>query len=318
MIENLNIKNARETKYTALAISRDLGVGSSTKNALNTVLNELRDATGINSLKQLDSDIIAKYVAYLNDRLSLPPDDKNKLSTNSTANKITNLNQIINYVSPINSSIKELSAADLKLSKGPQEHNKIANSNELNDKFINYLNSKLEKKQDIRIQAFKHSISIQREFGLRIAESIGIRKDTILKALNTDKLTIGGKDNTKDSKIRTINIYSDSQRETLKDTLNFMKENKIESLGLLPNKNTLAFKKGEFKTRTSQYQFAYSVKNKFENEYNYHDNRRYFVDTMKEYLKNNSSLSDKEIKDNISEYLGHGENRHDIEKAYNY
>jgi site-specific recombinase XerD len=262
--------------------------GSSLENRIETVLNSLREWTSTRSLKQLDSQRIQAFVDTLKEKV-----EAKELSKKTAENYISALNRIIEYTnSKLDKNLETVSPKTEGLSRGSFVYQDRAISQETHEKFLNFLSSK----EDIRAQALRFSVELQREFGLRLRESLAIKSTTIEKALETGILHLSKNDLTKNGREREIPIQTESQREALERSLEFMKENNLSSLA-------------PTSTLREQYNFAYEVKREFEAEtkekFNYHGERHAFAQHW---------INEGVDKLTVSGWLGHG--REEITKVY--
>jgi len=239
-----------------------LNRGSATENHIETVLNSLREVTGTKNLKQLDADKIKAYIDSLQDKLQ-----SGELSSATTSTYISALNDILTYANTYtNKSLESISAKDFNLNRGGFKfHNNIV-SQEAHNQFLDFL--KQQAQTDIRAQALMHSVTLQRELGLRLRESIRITKEAISQALKTNILHIGKSDGTKNGQARDIPLIYKSQKEALKNALNFIKEHNFKAL--IPN---TSFKE--------QRNYAQNLRAAFERttgiEIQYHGERKFFL-----------------------------------------
>jgi site-specific recombinase XerD len=252
------------------------------------VLNHLREWTSTKSLKQLDNQRIEAFVSTLQDKV-----DNGELSRKTAENYLSALNRIIEYVNfRLDKNLETVSPKAEGLSRGSFVYQDRAVSQETHEKFLSFLSQK----EDIKAQALIHSVELQREFGLRLRESLAIKESTIENALETGKLHLGREDGTKNARERDIPLWRESQREALEKALDFMKENNLFSLA-------------PTETLKEQYNFAYDVMKEFNREHNenfhYHEERHAFAQEC-----DKEGKSPEEIKD----MLGHG--RLEIVRVY--
>jgi len=283
-----SFKNEHQASYLARDIAKWFNRGSALENRIETVLNHLRDWTGTKSLKQLDEQRIEAFVSTLRDRV-----EAGELSRKSAESYLSAFNRVIEYVNfRFEKNFDLVSPKENGLSRGSFQFVDRAVSQETHEKFLSFLSQK----EDIKAQALLHSVELQREFGLRLRESIAIKESTIERALKTEKLHLGREDGTKNGREREIPIRKESQREALEKALGFMKENDLFSLA-------------PTETLKEQYNFAYDVMKEFNREHNenfhYHGERHAFAQEC-----------DKEGIDRqtVSNWLGH--NREEITKVY--
>ena len=225
---------------------------------LTTVLNDLRESTGIKTLKKYDAQIRDQYISILQQRVA-----NKELSTKTASNYVTALNQIAGYLNDRNLTV---SAQKFGLSKGSIEYTDKSASLETHKAFMSYLNSK----SDIRYQALAIAVDLMRYFGLRAREAIGITRQTIQSALQTNILALKSKDGTKNSKPRDIPVLTQAQRQVLQSALSYMRSQHTQHL----------FDERQV-NRTQAYRFAQSAVQNFKKEtnidYHYHQERHYYA-----------------------------------------
>jgi site-specific recombinase XerC len=284
----VNFKNEHKASFLAKEIASYFHRGSSLENRIETVLNTLREL-GVKSLKKIDQEVARAYVDHLKEKV-----EAGELSQKSAENYLSAFNRIVEYVNDkLDKNIELISPRQEGLSRGSFQFVDRAVSQETHEKFVSFLSQK----EDIRAQALRHSVELQREFGLRLRESLAIKAETIEKALETGRLHLTREDGTKNAREREISIRTDEQRESLQSALKFMKENNLFSLA--PTEHL-----------REQYNYAYEVKREFEaqtgEKFNYHGERHAFA----QFWINDQKL-DRKI---VSEELGHG--RIEITKVY--
>jgi site-specific recombinase XerD len=285
----VNFKNEHKASFLAKEITSYFHKGSSLENRIETVLNSLRDNLGIKSLKKIDQEVARAYVDYLRDKVQ-----SEELSRKTAENYLSAFNRIIEYVNDrLNKGIELISPKDVGLSRGSFQYVDRAVSQETHEKFLNFLSTK----DDLRAQALSHSITLQREFGLRLRESLAIKTETIERALTTGVLRLGRDDLTKNGREREIPITNEKQQEALEKAYDFMKQNDLFSLA--PTERLI-----------EQYRYAYEVKKEFEKEtsekFNYHGERHAFAQHWIEQQGVDRAT--------VSKWLGHG--REEITKVY--
>ncbi len=257
-----SFKNGLQASHLARIVATDQHRGSSTENKIEAVLNGLRETTDIDKLKDLDSDKIQTYLDTLYDKLQ-----SGELSSATTSSYVSALNDIIQYANEYaGKNLETVSAKDFNLNRGEFKfHNNIV-SQKAHNQFLDFL--KQQAQTDIRAQALMHSLTLQRELGLRLRESIRITKEAISQALKTGILRIDKSDGTKNGQARDIPLTYDSQKEALKNTLNFIKEHEFKAL--IPN---TSFKE--------QRNYAQNIRAAFERatgiDIQYHGERKFFL-----------------------------------------
>ncbi len=284
----MSFKDERKSFYLARDVANFLNRGSAIRDKIETVLNQIRETTGVHSIKNLTQETIQSYIDDLKERR-----DENELSGKTTATYISAVNDIISYTNEkLNKNLETVSAKGAGLARGKREPINRAVSQETHQAFVNFLSEK----NDIKAQALVPAVSLQREVGLRLRESLAIKATTIKKALEKGKLELGREDGTKNSKERSIPILKESQVQALKSALDFMKQNNLKSL--IPSEKLL-----------QQYNYAEKVKqefNKFNNtKMDFHGERYHYA---QERYNEGASYAE------ISQELGH--EREEITKNY--
>jgi site-specific recombinase XerC len=236
----------------------------------------------------LDQEVIRSYVDHIKERVS-----QGELTKKTAENYLSALNKVIEYTNArLGRELETISPRAEGLSRGAFEFVNRAVSQETHEKFLNFLSQK----NDLRAQALAHSVELQREFGLRLRESIAIKQTTIERALSSGILHLGREDGTKNAREREIPVLKESQREALEKTLDFMRENNLFSLA--PTEHL-----------REQYNFACNVMKEFNKEYNenfhYHGERHFFAQ---------AAIQEGVPRETVSAWLGH--NRTEVTKVY--
>ncbi len=284
-----SFKNGLQASHLARIIAQDQHRGSATERAVETVLNGMREIAGVKSLRHLDDSKIQIYIDTLRDRV-----EDGNLKVSTASDYISALNATIKYANEYaGTKLELLSAKEFGLSRGEREPINRAVSQETHQTFLNFL----EQKGNIQAQALIHSVTLQREFGLRLRESLALKQESIEKGLQKGSLTIGREDGTKNSKERTIPILKESQVQALRSALNFMQANSLKSL--IPTEKLL-----------TQYHFAQDVKREYNQLFgnqkmDFHGERYHYAQTR---YSEGASLKQ------ISKELGH--EREEITKVY--
>jgi len=284
----VNFKNEHKASFLAKEIASYYHRGTSLENRIETVLNTLREELGVKSLKKVDQDVARAYVEHLRERVA-----NNELSQKTAENYISAFNRVLEYTSErLGKNLELISPRVWGLSRGSFEYVDRAVSQETHNRFLNFLSEK----QDIRAQALFHSVELQREFGLRLRESLAIKTETIEKALASGVLHLGREDLTKNAREREIPVRTEEQRQAIEKACQFMKENNLFSLA--PTEHL-----------REQYNFAYEMKKEFENltgeKFNFHGERHAFAQ---------SCIQEGIDRQTVSSWLGH--NREEITKVY--
>ena len=283
-----SFRNGHQASYLARDIASFFNKGSSLENRIETILNSLRECTGTRSLKQLDSQRVEAFVSTLQERVA-----NGELTRRTAENYLSALNRVIEYANfRLDKGLETISPREMGLSRGSFVFVDRAVSKETHEKFVSFLSEK----QDIRAQALGHAVELQREFGLRLRESLAIKEETIREALSTGILHLGREDGTKNGREREIPIRTEAQKEALERALNFVKENNLFSL--TPTQSL-----------REQYNYAYNVIKEFNKEvgenFHYHGERHAFAQSMIEQGIDRQT---------VSQWLGH--NREEITKVY--
>ncbi len=258
-----NFKNSTQSSYLARDIAKDRNLGSATENKVEVVLNDIRETTGIKSLRFLDNNIVQEYANVLSDKV-----ENGELSSVTTSSYVSILNNIIEYINEhinINDrNLETISAKNYGLSRGTFRFNDNIVSKEAHEQLEKYLESKID---DIRAQALLCSVELQRSVGLRLRESIRITQESIRDALQTNNLHLSKQDGTKNGQERSIPITHTTQKEVLENTLRFMEKNNLHSL--IPNSSN----------QQQQLRFAQNTRTTFQTatntNYQYHGERKF-------------------------------------------
>jgi len=284
-----NFKNPHSASYLARDIAQYFNKGSAIEGKIETTLNTLRETTGVRGLKQIDSQVIEAYVSTLQDRVQ-----EGSLSRHTAETYVSALNRVIEYTNThLNKNLQTVSQKEFQLSRGSFEYKDRSVDKSTHDAFLSFLSSQ---NNDIKAQALTHSVELQREFGLRLRESLAIKQETIREALRTNVLHLTGQDGTKNSRSRDIPVKTEKQIEALKSALNFQKENNLKSLAPTTHLR-------------EQYSFAKNTQdafNKSNNDYfHYHGERHAYAQQR---------IEEGASKIEVSRELGH--NRQEVTRVY--
>jgi site-specific recombinase XerD len=283
-----SFRNNHNALFLGKAVSSYFNRGSSLASTVQTVLNSIRELTGVKNLRDLDDRAIQSYISHLQESVA-----NGDLSRKTAEGYVSALNRIAEYTNEVlGKSLQTFSPSQLGLSRGSFKFVDRAISQETHEKFLSFLSQK----EDIRAQALSYSLTLQREFGLRLRESLAIKTETIERALSTGMLSLGREDGTKNGREREIPVRSEEQREALQKAYEFMKENNLSSL--IP---------GE--TLREQYNYAYNVVKEFNREtgetFRFHGERHAFAQQC---------IAEGVDRQTVSSWLGHG--REEITKVY--
>jgi site-specific recombinase XerD len=284
-----NFKNPHSASYLARDIAQYFNKGSAIEGKIETTLNTLRETTGVRGLKQIDSQVIEAYVSTLQDRVQ-----EGSLFRHTAETYVSALNRVIEYTNThLNKNLQTVSQKEFQLSRGSFEYKDRSVDKSTHDAFLSFLSSQ---NNDIKAQALTHSVELQREFGLRLRESLAIKQETIREALRTNVLHLTGQDGTKNSRSRDIPVKTEKQIEALKSALNFQKENNLKSLAPTTHLR-------------EQYSFAKNTQdafNKSNNDYfHYHGERHAYAQQR---------IEEGASKIEVSRELGH--NRQEVTRVY--
>jgi len=281
-------KNEHSASYLARDIAQFNNKGVSIEAKIETVLNQLRETTGVRGLKQIDSQVIEAYVSTLQDRV-----EANELTKHTVETYISALNRIIEYTNThLNKDLQTIKQSEFQLSRGSFEYKDRSVSKNTHEAFLSFLSQN----NDIKAQALEKSVMLQREFGLRLRESLAIKRETIQQALKTGNLHLTGQDGTKNSRTRDIPVRTEAQKELLNSILDFQKENNLKSLAPVEHLR-------------EQYSFAKNVQNTFNKT---HDEYYHFHGERHSYAQRRIEEGASKIE--VSRELGH--NRQEVTKTY--
>ncbi len=284
----MSFKDEHKTFYVAKDIANFLNRGSAIRDKIITVLNQIKEELGVHSLKHFSQETAQNFVNYLKEQV------KDGDITRKTAETyLAAFNDIVRYVNEkLDKDIKTISPTEVGLNRGAREPINRAVSQETHQAFLSFLNEKNNTQAKVLIP----SVVLQREFGLRLRESLAIKRESIEKALATNKLTIGRQDGTKNAKERSIPIRNKTQVQALKSALSFMQEHNLKSL--IPTQKLL-----------EQYKYADRVKQEFNRlndiKMDFHGERYHYAQTR---VAEDASYKE------VSKELGH--EREGITKIY--
>jgi len=284
-----NFKNPHATSFVARDIANFYNRGSSIEAKIETVLNQLRENLDTKSLKKIDEQVIEAYVSTLKDRI-----EANELSKHTAETYVSALNRIIEYTNThLNKNLETVSQSQAGLSRDSFQYVDRSVSKNTHEAFLSFLSSQ---NNDIKAQALSYSVELQREFGLRLRESLAIKQTTIQQALSVGYLHLTGQDGTKNSRPRDIPIRTEAQKELLKSILDFQKENNLKSLAPTTHLR-------------EQYSFAKNMQNTFNKSnsdyFHYHGERHAYAQQR---------ISEGADRLTVSNELGH--NRQEVTRVY--
>ena len=252
----MSIKNDSKISYLAREITNFINRGSATTEKISATLREIKEISGLKSLKSLEQSHINKIV------------EKLKTSDMSLSNKnsyISSINNIVKYLNK--DSLNTIKAADYGLSRDIKENDGVnkENTRESANAFKNWLNEKAEKTGDMRYSALRHAVEIQFSAGLRLRESLQVK--LLNKDLSQNSLSLAKKnDGAKNSRAREIHLNSE-QKQSVLDARQFLKDNHLVNLNvgkLLQGRNFANNTVKEFMKEQGVY-------------FHYHGERHFFV-----------------------------------------
>jgi len=283
-----NFKNPHSASYLARDIAQYFNKGSAIEGKIETTLNTLRETTGVRGLKQIDSQVIEAYVSTLQDCVQ-----EGSLSRHTAETYVSALNRIIEYSNYfLGKNLESISQSQFGLTRGSFQYVDRSVSKNTHEAFLSFLNQN----NDIKAQSLKYSVELQREFGLRLRESLAIKQTTIQQALSVGYLHLTGQDGTKNGRSRDIPIRTIEQKKLLKSIANFQKENNLKSL--TPTTHL-----------KQQYSFAKNMQNTFNKSNSY-----YFHYHGERHAYTQQRISEGADKLTVSRELGH--NRQEVTRVY--
>jgi len=132
--------------------------------AIRQLANFANESFNLKNLVKLDAENIADFAEHLSERV-----DCGEISRGHATNIISSLNSVFNYY--YRDDLK-ISAKDFGINRGERFNNIDKSlSGDVHDKFSDFLTEKYIEKGDIRYEALRLQIELQREAGLRFKES---------------------------------------------------------------------------------------------------------------------------------------------------
>ncbi len=239
---------------------------SKTAMAVRQLANFTDENYDLKNLVKLDAENMADFAEYLAGRV-----DSGEISRGHATNIISSLNSIFNYY--YRDDLK-ISAKDFGINRGERFNNIDKSvSNDVHDKFSDFLIKQYIEKGDIRYEALRLQIELQREAGLRFKESALFNGHELHRdgSLDIEKGTKGGQ----------LRIFkaTDPMKELVDYVKDFRKEYGL-SKSLIPDQY-------DFKQWRD---FAYNTVKTFNNEnnasYNFHANRHSYAQQKYQSLTN--------------------------------
>ena len=320
-MKQLTIRNNSHIKYVAKQIAKANNRGFATAKKVRTILNVLRNEFGIKNLKNLNENTRERFIDWL----------KNQgYNSHTTATYVSAFNRVAEYAEKPDLWI---SAKEYGLEKGSFEYVNRAAPDEAHRAFVAFLEQKAQATGDVRYEALKHSVELQRTFGLRASESFGIKITE--KNLENQKLSLNRHDLTKNGRPREVPVFNTRQVEVFNRAKSFAEQHGWRSL-IAPDHS-----------KSQWVNFAYKALNEFRSshpehkDYSFHAERHAFAQEYYSFLKEqkqrdeaearldsmlsqsqdqqdrpeqNDRETDREIRREISEALGHS--REEVTSVY--
>jgi len=219
-------KTNAQAAYVGKAVSKWDNRGDGLASAVKTMLNDLRNETGLKTLPKIDRPTIEQYLDSLQERR-----ENGDLLPATTADRVSALNTTLRYFGKGDQAV---SAKEYGLSRGPVDTSDKSNSREASAAVIDAVYGKGQ--DDPRSMALYHSLRLQEAFGLRARESFAIK--IVEKDPDAPRLIITKGDLPKNSRPREIPIVSDHQRQVLWEAKEFARSQGWQSL--IPPEKSLA------------------------------------------------------------------------------
>ena len=159
------ISTNAKAAYVGGAVSRWDNRGDGLASAVKTMLNDLRNETGLKTLSEIDKPRIEQYLDFLQERR-----ENGDLLPATTADRVSALNTTLRYFGKGDMTV---SAKKYGLSRGPVDTSDKSNSREASAAVIDAVYGKGQ--DDPRSMALYHSLRLQEAFGLRARESFAIK-----------------------------------------------------------------------------------------------------------------------------------------------
>ncbi len=225
--------------------------------AIKTLAEFAKDEYGLKNIARFEKEHMEHFANHLLDRL-----DNKEISRGHVSNIISSLNAVFDFY--YRDDLK-ISAREYGLSRGTQFSDKDKSVSEnVHNRFLDYLGDRFEKTGDVRYQALKFQVELQRTIGLRFEEAAKFSGKE-LKRNGTINITHG----TKGGHARTLKS-TETQQKLIKEVKDFRKEYKI-SKSMIPD---------HIKYREWQ-GFAYNVAKDFRDsvgeKYNFHGERHHYA-----------------------------------------
>lgn len=266
-----SFRNNSKASILAKEISNFHNRGFASAEKVQTVLNTIRETAEIKHLKDLNSDKVQEVVREIAEKVQ-----ENDISGKTGATYISALNQIVDYTNHFfDKNIEQIHYSDY-FSKSIDYADKSV-SETIHENFQNFLQEKFETTGDERFQALQYAVELQRSFGLRFRESIGLNKETIERGLENGKLELSRQDWTKNARPREIEIRTEYQRELLQNVQKFLENQKSVNLAGAQEAKS-------YQEIASFRSFADNIRQNFSEQtgenYNFHGERHFWAQNM--------------------------------------
>jgi hypothetical protein len=290
--------------------SGNQGTIQKSAHAIRTLAEFVEQEYGLKNLARLQPEQMENFANDLLEKV-----DNSEISQSHATNIISSLNSIFNHY--YRDDLK-ISAKEHGLNRG--EHFKNIDKSiayEVHEKFSDFLAEKFKSEGDIRYEALKLQIELQRELGLRFKESALFSEQALRRngEINIDKGTKGGQ-------LRTLQS-NEKQKELIREIKDFRKNHNF-SKSLIPD--SMNFKQWQ----NFAYHTVKTFNETYNQKYNFHGERHFYAQLRYKQLtgheppvKSNeripvkeekASMADYEARMRISEELGH--HRLDITNHY--
>ena len=269
----LNFRSDKQISFLSRNIAQNFANrGHSWSAKVETVLRDFKEDLGMKSLKQLSEERIQEYVSELRESVH-----NGEITGKTAQTYISALNTIIDYTNYIrDTNFNSVSAAENGIHSSADYADKSV-SPETHQSFQNFLEERYDNTGDERFQALQYATELQREFGLRFRESIGLNQETISRALETGTMELSREDWTKNAREREISIRTEEQRNLLENVKNFLEENK--SVNLAGAQDSKSYSEIASFRAFADYQ-RQEFSNIFGEQYNFHGERHFWAQSM--------------------------------------
>lgn len=259
-LNRFTIRNlARETAKFA---NRGDGLALKAQSALSDLSQHLRDI-GVRYLEILENGHLESWAEELRERLV-----DGDLSSSTTSSYVSAVNTV--FATHDREDLK-LSAKDFGLNRGMKFSNRnLSNSQDSHRAFKAYCNQKYQQTGDIRFIALHHSVSIQRQAGLRFRESTQIK--IAIKDLSGLNIHLVKGDGVKNGQNR---LFTPTKMTALREAQEFVKNHsdQFQKGSLIPSEISYRSYKAWAYKRLEKFRAA----NPEYDYYRFHGNRHNFA-----------------------------------------